>query len=73
MYTENIYCTTIVSDNEDGYASMNGDVVFYYDKAEGEQKGSLKLWCSADTTKLKYTDWSPPTVRGPRAVYNLEN
>ncbi|HIU01524.1 MAG TPA: MBL fold metallo-hydrolase [Candidatus Coproplasma excrementavium] len=57
MYTENIYCTTIVSDNEDGYASMNGDVVFYYDKAEGEQKGSLKLWCSADTTKLKYTDW----------------
>lgn len=56
-HTENIFVPTIVSDNADGYESMNGDVVFYYDRAEWEEEGSLKLWCSNNTTKLKDTEW----------------
>lgn len=56
-HTENIYVPTIVSDNADGYESMNGDIVFYYNRADGEEKGSLKLWCSNNTTKLKDTEW----------------
>lgn len=56
-YTENVYVTTMVSDNEDGFTSMNGDIVFYYNKAEGEDEGSLKLWCSNNTKKLKDTEW----------------
>ena len=56
-HTENIYVPTIVSDNADGYESMNGDIVFYYNRADGEEEGSLKLWCSNNTTKLKDTEW----------------
>lgn len=55
-YTENVYVTTMVSDNEDEFEPMNGDIVFYYSKSEGEE-GSLKLWCSNNTTKLKDTEW----------------
>lgn len=57
QYTENIFCTTIVSDNEDGFESMNGDIVLYFNKSEGEEEGSLKLWCSNNTVKLKDTAW----------------
>ena len=57
MYTENIYVTTMVSDNEEGFESMNGDIVFYYGKAEGEERASLKLWCSNNSIKLKDTEW----------------
>ena len=56
-HTENIFCTTMVSDNEDGYQSMNGDIVFYYYKSEGEEQGTLKMWCSNNTTKLRDTEW----------------
>lgn len=56
-YTENVYVTTMVSDNENGFQPMNGNVVFYYNTAEGESGGSLKLWCSNNTTKLKDTEW----------------
>ena len=56
-HTENIFCTTMVSDNEDGYQSMNGDIVFYYYKFEGEEQGTLKMWCSNNTTKLRDTEW----------------
>lgn len=50
-YTENIYCTTLIVDyagNE--FTSMNGNIVFYYD-------GELKLYCSANDTILKDTEW----------------
>ncbi len=61
-YTENIYVTTlaVIEDFENekwDYTSMNGNIVFYYSLAEGEEKASLKLWCSNNTTKLKDTDW----------------
>ena len=58
MYTDKIYCTTLCIDYaEREYTSMNGDIVFYYDRAEGEDTGSLKLWCSDNMLKLKDTDW----------------
>ena len=51
-YTENIYCTTLIVDNEAGsYTSLNGNIVFY------TVSGELKLWCSNNTTKLKDTEW----------------
>lgn len=56
-YTDNIYVTTMVSDNEDGFESMNGNIVFYFDSAQGEESGSLKLWCSNNTIRLKDTLW----------------
>lgn len=51
-YTDNIYCTTLITDygKKDGFTSMNGNIVFYY-------KGGLKLYCSDNTVVLKDTDW----------------
>ncbi len=55
VYTENIYCTTLITDYKaDGaaaYTSMNGNIVFY------TEKGELKLRCSNNTTILKDTEW----------------
>ena len=51
VYTENVYCTTLMIDYKAGeYTSMNGNIVFYYDKG-------LKLYCSNNTTILKDTEW----------------
>lgn len=62
-YTENIFVTTIAVnvkieyDNNGkakkswGYASMNGDIVYY------STGGVLKRWCSNNDTVLKDTDW----------------
>lgn len=50
-YTQNIYCTTlIINYKNDEFASMNGNIVFYY-------KDELKLYCSNNTTILKDTEW----------------
>ncbi len=50
-HTENIYCTTLITDYaNNGFTSMNGNIVFYY-------KDELKLYCSNNTTVLKDTDW----------------
>ena len=58
MYTDSIYCTTLCLDYaEREYTSMNGNIVFYFGRAEGEEQGSLKLWCSNNVTKLKETEW----------------
>ena len=60
-YTKNIYVTTVGILNEDystkGFESMNGNIVFYFGKKEGEEVASLKLWCSNNTTILKDTEW----------------
>lgn len=60
-YTENIYVTSLGILNEDystqGFASMNGDIVFYYGKSEEESEKTLKLWCSNNSTILKDTEW----------------
>ena len=55
-YTQNVYCTNVVSENEDGYEPMNGDIVFYSDDS-GSDGAGIKLWCSDNTLKLKDTDW----------------
>ncbi len=50
-HTENIYCTTLITDYaNNGFTSMNGNIVFYY-------KDELKLYCSNNTTVLKDTAW----------------
>lgn len=60
-HTENIYITSLGILNEDystkGFASMNGNIVFYYGKKEEEAEKSLKLYCSENSTKLKDTEW----------------
>ncbi|MCD7728790.1 MAG: MBL fold metallo-hydrolase [Clostridia bacterium] len=57
-YTDNVYCTSFWdTESESGYSSMNGNIVFYYSKDEGENEGSVKLWCSNNTTILKDTEW----------------
>lgn len=50
-YTDAVYCLNVTSDNAEGYELMNGDVVFYV------ESGTIKLWCSNNTTKLKDTEW----------------
>ena len=57
MFTDNIYVTITYDEISGDPVAMNGDIVFYYDRAEGEEIGSLKLWCSDNTLKLKDTDW----------------
>ena len=54
-YTDKVYVTVRV--DGDGYALMNGDIVFYYGKSENETEKSLKLWCSENSTVLKDTEW----------------
>lgn len=50
-YTQYIYCTTLIIDYKNSeFASMNGNIVFYY-------KEELKLYCSNNTTILKDTEW----------------
>ena len=56
-HTENVYVTIMLDESNNSYKQMNGDIVFYYNKAEGEDEGSLKLWCSNNTKKLKDTEW----------------
>lgn len=57
LYTDSIYVTIMYDEESNGFKQMNGDIVFYFGKSEGEDKGSLKLWCSNNTTKLKDTAW----------------
>lgn len=50
-YTQNIYCTTLITDYDKGeYTSLNGNIVFYYTDA-------LKLYCTNNTLILKDTQW----------------
>lgn len=50
-YTDRIYVTTIVSDNEKGYESMNGNIVVT------SNGGELDVSCSNHNTIFKDTDW----------------
>ncbi len=51
-YTQYIYCTTLIKDYGAGeYTSMNGNIVFY------TKDGTLKLYCSNNSTVLKDTEW----------------
>ncbi len=56
-YTDKVYVTIMWDEATDGFAPMNGDIVFYYGKSESEAEKSLKLWCSNNSTVLKDTEW----------------
>ena len=57
-YTANVYCTSLCIDYKSSqFTSMNGNIVFFYGKGEGDSSQSLKLWCSNNSTKLKDTTW----------------
>ena len=50
-YTDKIYVTTIISSNEVGYASMNGNIVL---TSDGKQ---WRVICSNNDTIFKETEW----------------
>ena len=50
-YTDKVYVTTIVSDNEDEFESMNGDIVVMV------KDGVVSVRCSNNATLFKDTDW----------------
>lgn len=51
-YTENIFVTTVVSDDEKGYKSMNGNINFHCEKGQ-----DYKVTGSNNSLKLKETEW----------------
>lgn len=50
-YTELVYVTTVISDNEKGYESMNGNIVI------SSNSQGTEVICSNNNTILKETDW----------------
>lgn len=50
-YTDKVYVTTIVADNEDGFASMNGNIVV---TSDGE---TVTVTCSNNDVLFKDTEW----------------
>lgn len=50
-YTDKIYVTTIVSDNDKGYESMNGNIVVSSDG------GEVRVTCSNNDIIFKDTEW----------------
>lgn len=50
-YTDKVYVTTMVSDNEAGFTSMNGNIVIT------TQNGEVSVQCSNNNTLFKDTDW----------------
>lgn len=50
-YTKQVFVTTIVADNEEGYAPLNGNIVITY------SAGAVKVRCSNNATLFKDTDW----------------
>jgi beta-lactamase superfamily II metal-dependent hydrolase len=55
VYTQKIYVTSLVTD--DGFTSMNGNIVFFYGISGEESNASLHLYCSNNSTLLKDTEW----------------
>ncbi len=51
VWTERIYVTTVVSDNEQGFEAMNGDIIISSDGSK------MNVYGSNNTTILKDTDW----------------
>lgn len=50
-YTDKVYVTTIVADTEDGYESMNGNIVVT------TKNGEVSVQCSNNNILFKDTDW----------------
>ena len=51
-YTDQVFVTSVVSDNEDGFTSMNGNITFY-----SENGLEYSVTGSNNNTILKETDW----------------
>ncbi len=66
-YTDKIYVTTIVSDNEQGFTSMNGNIVV---SSNGK---TLTVVCSANDLKFKDTDWFKANRVWPENGVNSDN
>ena len=60
-YTNRVYVTSQVADNDDGYTSMNGNIVVTSDR-EG-----VTVQCSNNNTLLKDTDWFKENRNMPEA------
>ncbi len=60
-YTDKVYVTTIVSDNEDEFESMNGDIVVTV------TDGVVSVRCSNNTTLFKDTEWFKNNRTTPKA------
>ena len=60
-YTDKIYVTSVVADNEDGYVSMNGNIVVTSDG------GEVTVNCSNNNTLFKDTDWFKKNRKMPDA------
>ena len=50
-YTDRVYVTSLISDNEDGFTSYNGDIVVSYND------GVINVICSNNDIILKDTEW----------------
>ena len=51
-YTDQVFVTTVVSDDEKGYKSLNGNIVFHSDKGK-----EYTVTGSNNSVILKDTDW----------------
>lgn len=50
-YTDKVYVTTIISENDKGYESLNGNIVV------SSNGGEVSVACSNNTTLFKDTEW----------------
>lgn len=60
-YTDKVYVTTLVSDNADGYESLNGNIVV------SSNGGEVRVNCSNDDTVFKDTPWFKENRTTPAA------
>lgn len=60
-YTAQVFVTTMVADNEDGFAPMNGNIVIT------SNGGTLKVRCSNNATLFKDTEWFKANRETPKA------
>ena len=60
-YTEQVYVTSQVASNADGYTSMNGNIVVT------SNRGGVTVQCSNNNTLLKDTDWFKANRETPAA------
>lgn len=63
-YTDRVYVTTLVADTDDGFTSMNGDIVVCV------ANGEISMRCSNNMTLFKDTDWFKANRTTPQAWQN---
>jgi len=60
-YTDKVYVTTIVADNDEGYESLNGNIVVWSDGSEVTVRGSNNDTLFKDTEWFKNNRLLPPS------------